>query len=115
VRALARGDSILAVATDKDLLAIDVRSGQPTRAFDAVNAAAVRRINAMAMDARTVWLAGDAGVLVVMRANGVSRFLAAPAVIPGEAYDVVLDADYAWIATSGGVLRLRRLPDGGVR
>jgi hypothetical protein len=115
VRALARSDSILVVVTDRDLLAINAHSGQPVRAFDAVDAGVVRAVNAMAMDDRTLWVAGDAGVLVVSRASGVSRLLTAPTAVPGETYDVVLDAAFAWIASSGGVLRVRRLPDGGVR
>jgi hypothetical protein len=36
-------------------------------------------------------------------------------VIPSAALDITLDADFAWIATPQGVVRLRRLPDGTVR
>jgi hypothetical protein len=70
---------------------------------------------AVAADAHTIWVAGDRGVLVVSRASGVQRVLPVPSTIPAPALDVTLDADFAWIATRQGVVRLRRLPDGTVR
>lgn len=115
IRALAGSDSLIAVATESDLVVLDVARGALAHAFDGVNASLVRGITAVAMDARTIWLVGNGGALAVARATGVSRFLPAPGALPAEAFDVVLDPSYAWIATRAGVLRLRRLPDGEVR
>jgi ligand-binding sensor domain-containing protein len=70
---------------------------------------------AVAADSQTIWVAGERGVAVVSRASGVQRVLAVPSAIPAPALDVMLDADFAWIATRQGVVRLRRLPDGTVR
>lgn len=115
IGALARSDSLVAVATDRDLIVVDQRSVALVPRFDAVDISAVAPVNAMAMDAQTIWLAGDRGVLAVSRSSGAARFLAAPGIVPAQALDVVLDRDYAWIATPAGVVRLRRSIDGGVR
>lgn len=115
IRALALCDSLVAVATERDLIVVDQRSVKLVSRFDAVNISTVAPVNALAMDASTIWLAGNGGVLVVSRSSGASRLLAAPGVIPAEALDVVLDRDHAWIATPAGVVRLRRSSDGGVR
>ncbi|MBX6332304.1 MAG: hypothetical protein IRY91_10705, partial [Gemmatimonadaceae bacterium] len=115
VRALARSDSLVAVATANDLVVLDPHRAAVVHRFDAVDPSLVRGINALAMDAKTLWVAGDGGVLVIPRANAASRILPVPAVVPAQAYDVLLDDDYAWIATPAGVLRLRRLSDGTVR
>jgi hypothetical protein len=115
VRALARSDSLLAIATTTELVVLDLGRRALVRGFEGVNASLVREVNALAMDARTIWVAGDAGVIIVQRAGGSSRFLAVPAAVPDAAYDVALDPEYAWIATRAGVVRWRRLADGGVR
>jgi ligand-binding sensor domain-containing protein len=115
IRALARSDSLVAVATAADLVVLDLARGASDHRFDAVNPSLLRGITAVAMDEHTIWLAGLGGVLVIQRATRASHFLAVPAAVPAEAYDVVLDPAYAWIATRAGVLRLRRLSDGGVR
>src|SRR5581483_9929338 len=82
VRALARSDSLIAVATAAELAVLDLGQRAPVRTFDAVNASLLRGINALAMDARTIWLAGEGGVLVVQRESGASRFLPVPAAVP---------------------------------
>jgi len=115
VVALASSDSLVAVATERDLIVVDPQRAAVLPRFDVVNTSPLRRVNAMAMDGSTIWLAGDGGVLIVTRANGASRFLPAPGAVPAEAFDVVLDPDHAWVATRAGVLRLARSTDGGVR
>ena len=115
IRALALSDSLVAVATENDLIVVDQRSVAHVPRFDAVNISVVAPVNAMAMDAGTIWLAGNRGVLSVSRSSGVARLLAAPGVVPAEALDLVLDRAFAWIATPAGVVRLRRSNDGGVR
>ncbi|HET7622416.1 MAG TPA: hypothetical protein VFK39_10975 [Gemmatimonadaceae bacterium] len=115
IMALAASDSLVAAATDRDLLVIHPARAALVPAFDAVDLVPISPVTAMAMDANTIWLAGQGGVLVVSRAGGASRLLAAPGPIPAQALDIVLGADYAWIATPAGVVRLRRSSDGGVR
>jgi hypothetical protein len=69
----------------------------------------------VAADAGTIWITGESGVAVVTRSAGVQTVLRVPSDIPGPAFDVALDPEFAWIATRAGVVRLRRLPDGTVR
>ena len=77
--------------------------------------AALGGVRALSMDGGTIWAAGPAGGVVYTRATGPSRFLGVPNDIPGEAFDVALGREHAWIATRDGVVRLRRLRDGSVR
>jgi hypothetical protein len=51
-------------------------------------------------------------VLVIARATEVTRRLSAGAQIPGAAYDVLLDPQWAWIATREGLIRMQRTTDG---
>jgi ligand-binding sensor domain-containing protein len=115
VFALAASDSLVAAATDRALLVIHPATASLLSRFDAVNVSPIAPVTAMAMDANTIWLAGQGGVIVVSRSSGASRFLPAPGPIPADAMDLVLDSDFAWIATPAGVVRLRRASDGGVR
>jgi hypothetical protein len=113
--ALAGSDSLVAAATDRDLLVIHPATASLVARYDAVNVAPIAPVTAMAMDANTIWLAGQGGVLIVARASGASQLLPAPGPIPAQALDVVLDPNFAWIATPAGVVRLRRASDGSVR
>jgi ligand-binding sensor domain-containing protein len=115
ILALAASDSLVAAATDRALLVIRPATASLVSLYDAVNIAPIAPVTAMAMDANTIWLAGQGGVLVVSRASGASRLLSAPGPIPAVALDVVLDPNFAWIATPAGVVRLRRASDGSVR
>lgn len=115
IRAIARGDSLVVVATDADVVFIDARTGAPSRAYRSLNPSLVGGVGALAMDGRAVVIAGQAGVIVFSRAGGAARFLPVPTAIPDQAYDVTLDDGYVWVATRAGLLRLARLPDGGVR
>jgi ligand-binding sensor domain-containing protein len=112
VAALALADSVLAVATDDgQLVEIDLQSRQvmPPRA---ASFAAVGRIARLTMDAQTIWIAGEGGVLVIHRATGRSALLAARSALPDAATDVALTPDVAWIGTRGGLVRVRRHTDG---
>ncbi len=64
------------------------------------------------MDATTIWIVGGRGVLVVDRASGVRRVLGAGVHVPAAAYDVLLDPQWAWIATREGLIRMQRTSDG---
>jgi ligand-binding sensor domain-containing protein len=111
VLALARADSILAVATDAELIEVDLHSRRvlPPRA---ANFGAAGRITRLAMDANTIWLAGESGMLVIHRGSGRSQFLAVGVVLRAAATDVVLTRDTAWIGTRDGLVRIRRRTDG---
>ena len=111
VSAIALVDSVLAVATDAELIEVDLESRRvlPPRA---ASFAAVRRIARLTMDAETIWIAGEGGVLVIHRASGRSSLLAARAALPDEATDVVLTRDVAWIGSRGGLVSVRRRADG---
>ena len=115
IRAIAGSDSLVVVATADELLRYDLRTGRLLPRLDAVNVRSVGRINAVALDERTLWVAGPLGVLVMDRGTGTSRILGAADLITGEAYDVALSREFAWVATRAGVVRLGRLPDGTVR
>ncbi|MGI9078791.1 MAG: hypothetical protein ACR2G6_15895 [Gemmatimonadaceae bacterium] len=114
ITALARSDSEVVVATADDLLRIST-SGEIMSRYQAVSLSQLRGVTAVAIDTSTIWIAGRGGLLVITRSAGTPRFLAAPGEIPGEAYDVLLTRDYAWIATRNGLLRISRLRDGTPR
>lgn len=111
IAAVARADSVLAVATDAELIEIDLRGRRllPPRA---ASFAALQRILRVAMDARTIWLAGEGGVLVVDRASGRSTLLATGLALPAPATSVALGREVAWIGTLDGLVRVRRRSDG---
>ena len=113
--AIAGSDSLVVVATADELLRYNLRTGALLPRLEAVSARSVGRVNAVALDERTLWVAGSLGVLVLDRGTGTSRILGAQDLIAGEAYDIALARDFAWIATRDGVVRLSRLPDGTVR
>lgn len=115
MRALARADSIVVAAAEEELIALDARTLARIAPLDGVSLVAVRGARAMAADDRTVWVAGPGGVAVVQRSTGAVRFLTADRDIPADPADVLLEHDVAWIATRDGLVRLERLPDGGVR
>jgi hypothetical protein len=117
IRALASSDSTLIVATSDELFAVDVRSGEvlPGVAGAGLTTTSVGAISALAADARTIWVGGSAGVMIVSRADNYVRQLRAGRELPAEVTSIVLTPTIAWIATRRGLVRLARLPDGGVR
>lgn len=112
ITALAASDSVVAVGlAGGDVVRINVRTGRLLPRL-AANVATVGPVVALAQDARTLWVAGTRGVVVVDRLAGTSRFLAVPADLPSEVSDVVLADDWAWIGTRTGLVRIARLRDG---
>ncbi len=109
--ALARTDTVLAVATDTELIEIDLSTRRvlPPRA---VNVAAIRRIARLAMDGQTLWLVGEGGALAIHRASGRSTVLSVGMGLPAAATSVALARDVAWIGTRDGLVRIRRRSDG---
>ncbi len=111
--ALAWSDSVLLAASDDAVLQLAPRGGrEPTRVM-ALDVAQVGQVTRLAMDDRTIVMAGTDGVVVLQRAGGV-RVLRVPRDIPAPALDVVMSRDWIWIATPDGLVRLRRAGDGGL-
>ena len=112
VRAIAGADSAVFVALADGVLAFSVRSGGWREPFAAVPWRTVGDIDALAADARTLWAGGPLGVLAIDRATGGSRILRTGSDLPDAVTGIVLDGPWAWIATLGGVVRVRRSSDG---
>ena len=112
VRALARADSSVFVAVGGAVLAFNLRTGAWREPWPAVPWRAVGEIDALAADGRTLWAGGAFGVIAVDRATGGSRILRAGSDLPDAVTGLVLDGGWAWIATLGGVVRVRRAADG---
>ena len=111
IGALARSDTVLAVATNTELIEIAITS-QRTLPPRAANIAALGRIARIAMDAQAIWLAGEGGALAIHRASGRSSLLAVGMSLPGAATSIALARDFAWIGTREGLVRIRRRSDG---
>jgi ligand-binding sensor domain-containing protein len=111
IMALARADTVLALATDAELIEIDLNARR-VLAPRAANVSAVRRIERLAMDASTIWIAGEGGVLAIHRASGRSTLLPVGMSLPAAATSVALARNLAWIGTRDGLVRIRRRSDG---
>ncbi|MDQ4079227.1 MAG: hypothetical protein M3125_00575, partial [Gemmatimonadota bacterium] len=110
--AVARDDSIvIAVTGDAELVEIDVRAKR-VLSPRAAAVSSLREIARIAVDARTLWLAGEGGVLVIDRSTGRSTFLAAGSALPAPATDVIITREVAWVGTRDGLVQIRRRADG---
>ena len=112
VHALARADSLVFVALRDAVVAFDLRAGVWREPWPAVAWRSVGDIEVIAADARTLWVGGAFGVLAVDRGTGGSRTLRTGSDLPDAVTGIVLDGPWAWIATLGGVVRVRRAGDG---
>jgi hypothetical protein len=116
VTAITTADSIVIFATaDDEIISVNSRTGAIADVTTFAQAGAAGRVNALAMDAGTVWIGGERGVVVVRRTTRAQRTLVAGRDIPGEALGIVLTPQYAWIATRDGGVRVTRLSDGMTR
>ena len=111
VSAIARSDSVLAVATETELIEIDLNARRvlPPRA---ASFATLRVTTRLAMDENTIWVAGEGGVLAVHRASGRSTVLPVGLTLPAPSTALALTRDFAWIGTRDGLVRVRRRADG---
>ena len=114
VRALAWSDSVLLAATDDAVLRLSPRGGVEPVRVDLLDVRLVGRVTKVAIDDRTMWLAGADGVVIVSRRDGATRVLRVPGDLPGPVLDVAADRDYLWLGTPQGVIRLSRRGDGGL-
>jgi ligand-binding sensor domain-containing protein len=110
--AVARTDSVMiAVTAAAELIEIDVRAKR-VLAPRAAAVSSLRTVAQVAVDAQTLWLAGEGGVLVIDRSTGRSTFLAAGSALPGPATAMIITREVAWVGTRDGLVRIRRRADG---
>jgi len=114
VRALAWSDTMLLAATDDAVLALAPRGGREPVRIIALDPRQLGEVTRLAIDDRSIVMAGSDGVVVLPRAGGGPRILRVPADIPAPALDVVMSRDWLWVATPAGLARFRRASDGGV-
>lgn len=123
VRALAWSDSALLMATESEIFQLDARALTSEKTGGSSNATILARIDArrtggvvaMAMDDRSILVAGRNGLLAVQRNNQLStQLLSSVRDIPGALADVALSRDWVWVATGNGLLRLNRRADGAL-
>lgn len=112
VRALAQSDSVVFVALADGVLCFNLRTGAWSEPWPAAPWRVVGEVGALSADARAVWAGGAFGVIAVDRATGGSRILRAGSDLPDAVTDLALDGPWAWIATLGGAVRVRRTADG---
>jgi nucleoside-diphosphate-sugar epimerase len=67
---------------------VSAATGDPLDQVSIVNPGRVGRVYGLALDARTLWLAGENGLLVLNRVSGTQRFLSAQTELAGTAYGV---------------------------
>ncbi len=114
VRSLAWSDTVLLAATDDAVLRLAPRGGVEPVPVDALDVRQVGRVTKVAIDDRTMWLAGTDGVVIVSRRDGATRVLRVPGDVPGPVLDIAVNRDYMWFGTPQGLIRLRRRSDGGL-
>jgi hypothetical protein len=112
VRALAWSDSVLLAVTDNAVVRLAPRGGVEPVRVDALDVNVVGQVTRVAIDDRTMWLAGSEGVVMLSRRTGAVRTLRLGSDLPGAALDVVANRDWLWIATPQGLVRYRRTADG---
>jgi len=114
IRALAWSDTVLLAATDDAVLRLTPRRATEPARVPELDVRQVGQVLRVGIDERTMWLAGSDGVLVVPRNGGALRVLRVPNELPAPPTDIVASKDWFWISTPAGILRLRRMADGGL-
>jgi ligand-binding sensor domain-containing protein len=118
VRALAVSDSVLLVATDDAVFRLSSRVAAGSPAATAATRVPeleprfVGEPTRVALDDRTMALAGRDGVVLQSRVSGAARTLRVPVDVPGPVLDVLLQRDWIFLATPQGLVRHRRTTDG---
>jgi hypothetical protein len=102
---LWRGDTLVAL-TGEQLLWRDPRNGQWQLGPDP--GIGLGRARALADGGDGVWIAGSSGVGFARLGGPVERLLAVGADLPAEAWDVSVEGEWLWVATSKGLVRFRR-------
>ncbi len=115
IAAVSNHDSALvALLTTGELIEVSLQSGRT-----APNALGMLALSGLAppriaIDGESVWASTGDAVLILSRVPRTTRTLRAAADLPGTVADILLTPGAAWIATTRGVVRLRRLSDGSL-
>jgi ligand-binding sensor domain-containing protein len=113
VAAVANHDSLLvALLASGEVVVVNLRTRHTEANAVALLPVAGLAAGRLAMDAQTIWASTGDVVLILSRVSRAPRTLRASAELPGTVADLLLTPGAAWIATSRGVVRLRRLADG---
>jgi ligand-binding sensor domain-containing protein len=104
----------LLVATDNELLRVAPRGGVAPTRLD-VDVRQIGQVTRVAIDDRTMFIAGTDGVLVIQRDGGLTQRLSIGRELPGAALDLVAHRDWLWIATVQGLVRVRRVGNGSLQ
>ena len=113
ISALAFSDSVLLVVTDNGVLQLKPTGGVEPQRLTTVNVATVGQVTRLAVDDRTIVLTGTDGVIVAQRRGG-AHVMRIPGDVAGPVLDAVMSREFIWLATTDGLLRVRRNSDGGV-
>ncbi len=113
IRALAWSDTMLIAATDNSLLRVTPRGGAAPSRLN-VDITSVGQVTRVAIDDRTIFVAGTDGLIAYQREDGLLRRMPVGpgADIPGAALDIVAHRDWLWVGTTEGLVRFRRAADG---
>lgn len=114
VRALAWSDTVLLAATDDAVLRLTPRRATEPVRVPELDVRQVGQVVRVGIDDRTMWMAGSDGVVIVPRNGGTLRVLRVPNDLPAPPTDIVASKDWFWISTPVGIVRLRRMSDGGL-
>ncbi len=140
IRALATSDSMVLVVTDgeavlfrapdritgAELRVPSVTSGASRSLNDAsdssvsasgrayVDIRALGPVVAAALDERSVWVAGEGGVMSWGRDGAAPKVLRGGRELPAAVSDVLLDDRVVWIGTRQGLVRVQRAREGGL-
>ncbi len=115
VAALGSHDSTLAVLlSGGELLELNLTTRQVAANRAPSLPSAVPGFARLAIDGTTITASTLDAVLVLSRVSRIARTLRAGSDLPGQINDVLLTPGALWIATTRGVVRLRRLADGSL-
>jgi ligand-binding sensor domain-containing protein len=115
VAAVASHDSTLAVLlSGGELLEVNLATRQVAPSRVPSLTSAVPGSARLAIDGTTIAASTLDAVLVLSRVSRIARTLRAGSDLPGQINDVLLTPGALWVATTRGVVRLRRLTDGSL-
>jgi hypothetical protein len=114
IRALAWSDTVLLASSEDAIVSLSPRSAREPSRIDALDPRIVGGGMRLAIDDRSIVVAGPDGVIVMTRSTGAPRLLRVPSDIPAPVLDIAMSRDWLWVATAAGLARFRRAGDGGL-
>ena len=105
---------MLLVSSEDAIVSLSPRGGREPSRIDALDPRSVGGGMRLAIDDRSIVVAGPDGVIVMMRSTGAPRLLRVPSDIPAPVLDIAMSRDWLWVATAAGLARFRRAGDGGL-